>query len=247
MNRTLEEHLRCFVGLLQDDWDVHLANAEFAVDSTVNSSTKIAPFEADLGYIPLNPLYLTAEQLDNIPKSRRGAEFHEHHAAILLRCREALGQTQERMRNAYDRNRVEQEFEVSDRVYLSTRNLDRKHIGLPNSSKFGPKWMGPYSIVRKVHNHAYELNIQSGNKLHPRTKSLIPTKRRNFSGWKGWSTRSNLVGKRRHKRHTQFLVEWVGEEKPTCVKVEDLGQVPNFIAKFEEIRRSKRHRRTRKQ
>ncbi|OWZ07833.1 hypothetical protein PHMEG_00019719 [Phytophthora megakarya] len=163
MNRTLEEYLRCFVGPLQDDWDVHLANAEFAVNSTVNSSTKLALFEADPGYIPLNPLYLTAERLDNIPKSRRGAEVYEHYATIRLRCREALAQAQERMRNVYDRNRAEQEFEVGDRMYLSTRNLDRKHTSLPNLSKVGPKWMGLYSIVLKMHNHAYELSIQSGN------------------------------------------------------------------------------------
>ncbi|OWZ13892.1 Gag-pol [Phytophthora megakarya] len=56
MNRTLEEYLRCFVGPLQDAWDVHLANAEFAVNSTVNPSTKLASFEADLGYTPLNSL-----------------------------------------------------------------------------------------------------------------------------------------------------------------------------------------------
>ncbi|GMF35630.1 unnamed protein product [Phytophthora fragariaefolia] len=39
MNRTLEEYLRCFVSPLQDDWDIHLANAEFAVNSTVHPST----------------------------------------------------------------------------------------------------------------------------------------------------------------------------------------------------------------
>ncbi|KAG3083415.1 hypothetical protein PI125_g19753 [Phytophthora idaei] len=78
MNRTLEEYLRCFVGPLQDDWNVHLANAGFAVNSTVNSSTKLAPFEADLGYIPLNLLQLAAEQLKHVPKRRRGTEFHEH-------------------------------------------------------------------------------------------------------------------------------------------------------------------------
>ncbi|GMF39863.1 unnamed protein product [Phytophthora fragariaefolia] len=44
MNRTLEEYLRCFVGPLQDDWDIHLANAEFAINSTVNASTKLVPF-----------------------------------------------------------------------------------------------------------------------------------------------------------------------------------------------------------
>ncbi|KAG3103722.1 hypothetical protein PI124_g14006 [Phytophthora idaei] len=71
------------------------------------------------------------------------------------------------MRDIYDRNRAEQQFDVGDRVYLSTQHLDPKHTGLPNSTKFGPKWIGPYTVVRKVHNHAYELNIQADNKLHP--------------------------------------------------------------------------------
>ncbi|POM71890.1 Hypothetical protein PHPALM_11485 [Phytophthora palmivora] len=142
----------------------------------INSSTKLAPFEADLGYISLNPLQLAAEQCQNVPKSRRGAEFQERQNAILFRCREALAQAQERMRDIYDRNREEQVFNVGDQVYLSTRNLDPKYTGLPNSSKFGPKWIGPYTVVRKVHNHAYELNIQAGNKLHPvfNTGSLKP-------------------------------------------------------------------------
>jgi hypothetical protein len=96
MNRTLEKYLSCFVGPLQYDLDVHLANAEFFINSTVNSSTKLAPFEADLGYIPLNPLQLTAEQLTCVPKSHHGAEFHERQAAFLLRCREALAEAQEK-------------------------------------------------------------------------------------------------------------------------------------------------------
>ncbi|OWZ17101.1 LOW QUALITY PROTEIN: Pol Polyprotein [Phytophthora megakarya] len=176
MNRMLEEYLRCFVGPLQDDWDDHLANAEFAVNSTVNSSMKIAPFEADLGYIPLNPLQLAAEQLSKIPASRQVVEFHERQASILLRCREALARAQDRMKDGYDHNRKQQEFRVGDQVYLSTQNLESKHTGLPALSKFGPKWIDPYSIVRNIHNHAYELNIQSGNKLHPvfNTGSLKP-------------------------------------------------------------------------
>ncbi|KAG4058525.1 hypothetical protein PC123_g6507 [Phytophthora cactorum] len=163
MNRTLEEYLRCFVGIMQDDWDVHLTNAEFAVSSVVNSSTKLAPFEADLGYIPRNPLQLAADQLSKVPRSRQAVEFHERQAMILLRCREALAQAHERMKDMYDRNRAEKIFEVGDRVYLSTQNLDPKHTGLPASTKFGPKWIGPYTVVRKVHNHAYELNIHTGS------------------------------------------------------------------------------------
>ncbi|KAG2770877.1 hypothetical protein PC129_g15101 [Phytophthora cactorum] len=38
----------------------------------------------------------------------------------------------------------------------------------------------------------------------------------------------SLLGKRRRKRRTQFLVEWVGEEKPTWEPIENLGQVPEL-------------------
>ncbi|POM66893.1 Retrotransposable element [Phytophthora palmivora] len=250
MNPTLEEYLRNYVGPLQDDWDLHLPNAEFAINSTVNSSTKLAPFETDLGYIPLNPLQLAAEQCQNVLKSRRGAEFQERQNAILFRCREALAQAQERMRNIYDRNREEQVFNVGDQY----EEPCPKHTGLPNSSKFGPKWFGPYTVVRKVHNHVYELNIQAGNKLHPvfNTGSLKPYKESTrlskpsevilADGSVGHVVKS-IKGKRRRKRRTEFLVEWVAEEQSTWEPVDNLSQVPDLIAKFEEGRRKKRRRR----
>ncbi|GMF19777.1 unnamed protein product [Phytophthora fragariaefolia] len=129
-NRTLEEYLRCFVSPRQDDWDVHLANAEFAINSAVNSSIKMSPFEADIGYVPRNPL-----------------------AAVAAAKRLGL--------------RGEQVFNVGDQVYLSTKHLDTAHTGFPNSLKLCPKWIGPYSVVRTVHNHAYEINLPPGLKLHP--------------------------------------------------------------------------------
>ncbi|KAG3009959.1 hypothetical protein PC121_g10351 [Phytophthora cactorum] len=255
MNQTLKEYLRCFVGPMQDDWDVPLANAKFAVNSTVNSSTKLAPFEVDLGYIPRNPLQLAADQLSKVPRSRQAVEFHERQATILLRCREALAQAQERIKDVYDRNRAEQIFEVGDRVYLSTQNLDPKHTGLPASTKFGPKWIGPYTVVRKVHNNAYKINIQTGNKLHPvfntgLLKPYMEPKRLSkpsdviIADGRIRHLVKRLLGKRRRKRRTQFLVEWVGEEKPTWEPIENLGQVPDLIANFEEERRTKRRRKT---
>ncbi|ETM55609.1 hypothetical protein L914_01193 [Phytophthora nicotianae] len=111
----------------------------------------------------------------------------------------------------------------------------------------GPKWIGPYSVVRKIHNRAYELNTQAGNKLHPvfNTGSLKPhneptrLSRPNevvlADGSIGQIVK-RLVKKRTHKRRTQFLVEWVGEEKQTWEPVENLSQVPDLIAEFETAR-----------
>ncbi|GMF46933.1 unnamed protein product [Phytophthora fragariaefolia] len=41
-----------------------------------------------------------------------------------------------------------------DRAYLSTQNLDPKYSGLPKSTMFWTKRIGPYTVVRKIHNHA---------------------------------------------------------------------------------------------
>ncbi|GMF18349.1 unnamed protein product [Phytophthora fragariaefolia] len=191
MNRTLEEYLRFFVGPLQDGRDIHMANAEFVINSTVNSSTKLPPFEADLGYVPLSPLQLAAEQLVHAPKGRPGAAFHDRQASILMRCREALAEAQERMRDVYDRNREVQVFDVGEQVYLSTKHLDPKHLdpkhsGKPNSAKFGPRWIGSYMVLRKIHNHTYELNNQAGNKLHPVFNRITETVQGDYATFLPW-------------------------------------------------------------
>ncbi|KAG3005097.1 hypothetical protein PC128_g20278 [Phytophthora cactorum] len=170
----------------------------------------------------------------------------------------ALAQAQERIRDVYDPNRVKQQFDVGDRVYLSTQHLDPTHTGLPNSTKFGLKWIGPYTVVRKVHNHAYELNIHAGNKLDPvfNTGSLKhykdPARLSRphdviLADGSVDQLVQRLVSKQKHKRRTQYFVEWVGEEKPTWVPVKALGQVPDLISSFEEQRRTKRRRKARPQ
>ncbi|POM71935.1 Hypothetical protein PHPALM_11440 [Phytophthora palmivora] len=131
------------------------------------------------------------------------------------------------MRDIYDRNREEQVFNVGDQI-------------------------GPYTVVRKAHNHAYELNIQAGNKLHPVFNPLKPYKEstrlskpsevRLADGSVGHVIKS-IKGNRRRKRRTEFLVEWVGEEQSTWEPVNNLSQVPDLLAKFEEGRRKKRRRR----
>ncbi|GMF15818.1 unnamed protein product [Phytophthora lilii] len=144
MNRTLEEYLRCFVSARQDDWDAHLANA--SLQSTPHTSTS-------------NRRGMRRGQAE-------GIKFTNHQAVILLLCQEALEDAQVRMADVYDRGRGEQEFKVGDRVYLSTKHLDTAHSGFPNSRKLGPKWIGPYSVVRTVHKHAYEINLPPRLKLH---------------------------------------------------------------------------------
>ena len=56
MNRVLEETLRHFIGEDQDDWDVLLPCAEFAVNNSYQASIGTTPFYLTYGYYPSVPL-----------------------------------------------------------------------------------------------------------------------------------------------------------------------------------------------
>ncbi|GMF23306.1 unnamed protein product [Phytophthora lilii] len=161
-NRTLEEYLRCFVSPHQDNWDVHLANAEFAINSAVYSSIKMSPFEADLGYVPANPLsVVAAARRRGLQGGRRhGVKFTEHQAAVLHQCQDALEDAQAHMADVYDKGRKEQVFKVG--AALQTRCVEQPQLNEEQHSKqltyvsdliFGkrhvpPKVVHAYIVVR---------------------------------------------------------------------------------------------------
>ncbi|XP_028556426.1 uncharacterized protein LOC114581138 [Dendrobium catenatum] len=65
VNRSLGNLLRCFVGKNIRQWDLILAQIEFAFNRSVNQATKCSPFEVAYGYNPITPLDL----IPNTPPS----------------------------------------------------------------------------------------------------------------------------------------------------------------------------------
>ena len=56
MNRMVENYLRCYCSLRQDDWDLLLPAAEFAYNSSESRDLSASPFEIDLGWKPKSPI-----------------------------------------------------------------------------------------------------------------------------------------------------------------------------------------------
>ena len=54
-NRTLEQILRNYISYCQDDWDQHLATAEFAYNNAQQSSTGHSPFFLNHGHHSIVP------------------------------------------------------------------------------------------------------------------------------------------------------------------------------------------------
>jgi hypothetical protein len=51
-NRSIAQILRAFVASNQKDWVKFLALVEFAINSTINRATGMAPFEINYGFLP---------------------------------------------------------------------------------------------------------------------------------------------------------------------------------------------------
>ncbi|ETP45332.1 hypothetical protein F442_08247 [Phytophthora nicotianae P10297] len=138
-----------------------------------------------------------------------------------------------------------------------TKNLDTVHTRFPNSRKLRPKWIGPYSVVRKVHRHAYEINLPPGLKLHPvfNTGSLKPYESPTrlsrphevilHDGQVGQIVEA-VVNKGQRKVSVQYLIQWVGEKKATWEPLENLHQVTGLIQAYEN-KTPKRSRKRRRQ
>jgi hypothetical protein len=76
----------------------------------------------------------------------------------------AIRLANERYANNADLKRVDVQFQVGDRVYLSTKHLTLH--GQP-SAKFRPRFVGLFTVNRRVSSVAYGLDLPKSMRMHP--------------------------------------------------------------------------------
>ena len=65
-----------------------------------------------------------------------------------------------------DRGRVERQFEVGDLVYLRLQPYRQSSLKQKGAEKLKPPFYGPYMVIRRIGQVAYELELPQGNKIH---------------------------------------------------------------------------------
>ena len=78
MNISLGNLLRCLVREKPDNWDLVLAQAEFAYNNSVNRSTKRTPFEIVTGFNPKGTI-----ELRDLPTETRRSVEADHFAKYM--------------------------------------------------------------------------------------------------------------------------------------------------------------------
>ncbi|POM78480.1 Retrovirus Polyprotein [Phytophthora palmivora] len=243
VNAVLEGYLRHYVSGFQNDWDHHLALAEFAYNRQYQSTIQMSPFKADLGYNPKLPadLHLSSTKTP-------ATAFILQQQTILreLQAKARLGA--EKMKLLYDKGRRDQQFNIGEMVLISTQNLTPANVGAVRR-KFAARWIGPYEVVKVLHDGAaYELNLPKELGMHPVFHTMVLKKfRKDTTSFRRETTLPPVRLKDGTEGHLietildykitdkgeQYKCKWVGRSNDiTWEPTENLLSVPGLIREY---------------
>jgi len=119
--------------------------AEFTYNAAKHKAIGMAPFEADIGYIPRLPLDLLAPDPRRVD-SEEGVAYAEKLSKTLRMLRERMEETQVTMTAESNEKRQPHPFRVRDEVFLDTRLLPVGYAnvtGTANDSNNSRKFQHP--------------------------------------------------------------------------------------------------------
>ena len=157
-HRTLEQILRCYIQSDEQQWENLLPAAELAYNCTVHNSTGLTPFEVMIGENPLRAVDLELQQLPPTTTPPMTRVFQQ----MVDKAAKHIAAAQAKQKHYADKNRREEEFEVGEKVWLSTRNMAPR-----GSAKLQPKYVGPFEILKRIGKVAYELKLPPSMQQHP--------------------------------------------------------------------------------
>ncbi|KAJ3685492.1 hypothetical protein LUZ61_014656 [Rhynchospora tenuis] len=163
VNQCLENYLRGMAFDQQKQWHKWLPMAEWWYNTNFHTAIKTTPFQALYGYPP-NQLPMGAQPRSQVESVNQ--ELRDRQKALLV-LKQHLQKAQERMKQFADKGRTERKFNAGDWVYLKLQPYRQVTLSGLQNQKLSPKFYGPYEIIKKIGEVAYQLNLPSGSTVHP--------------------------------------------------------------------------------
>ena len=247
MNRTLEEMLRIHATYKQDTWDEYLPAAEFAYNNSKQASTGFTPFELDTGRHPNTPTSWAATTV----KVAATADFMDHWNFMIQQAKDNLFEAQQRQRKYADQKHRYVEFEIGDQVLLSSKNILSPVDKLRPTLKLAPKFLGPFTIIDKISETAYKLDLPHTMKIHlvfhvSLLKKYINNGEQSappppviIDNEEEYEV-EHVLDKRTIRNKVQYLIKWKGYplHESTWEPLENLENATASVAQFESTRMS---------
>lgn len=159
-NQTLETYIRAYCSYQQDDWVDYLPLAEFVFNNSMNTSIKMTPFFANLGFHPTFEPKIA--DISTVPAADELAKRLDH---IHAELRAELAYAQEQQAKYFNKRVLPSPTYKPDQLVW----LLRRHIRTDRpSDKLDHRRLGPFPIIRDVGKGAYLLKLPSNfSRLHP--------------------------------------------------------------------------------
>ena len=152
VNQELEQFLCLFINQRQDHWDDLLLIAEFQYNNHIHSATQNIPFLLDTGRIPCMG-FKPDQGRSNLESVNKFKEWME---SALKEAKAALTKSKDDMTKYYNQRRTPApDYQPRDKVYLDASDIQMTRP----SKKLSHQRLGPFPIVRKVRNSAYQLQL----------------------------------------------------------------------------------------
>lgn len=160
-NQTLEQYLRCYCCLEQDDWTVWLPVAEFAYNDSLHATIGTTPFGAYHGADPRAPDW------PGMPLGKGESPLAAGMAAKMLalqsECRRKIQAANAYQKQYADKKRKHIDLRVGDKVLISNRHMRSTRP----KKKFDWKYIGPGTIMARIGPNAYRVDAPELKGIHP--------------------------------------------------------------------------------
>ncbi|CAI4062432.1 gag-pol fusion protein SKDI_07G3580 [Saccharomyces kudriavzevii IFO 1802] len=158
--QTLNRLLRAYASTNTRNWHTYLPQIEFVYNSTPTRTLGKSPFEIDLGYTPNAPTIKTDCEIN--ARSFTAVELARHLKAITIQTKERLESAQIEMETNNNQRRKTLLLNIGDHVLVHRDAYFKKGAYM----KVQPIYVGPFRVVKKINDNAYELDLDSHKRKH---------------------------------------------------------------------------------
>jgi hypothetical protein len=242
-NQWLEQYLRFWCDERQDDWHKWLPMAEFAHNSWPSATTKQAPYEVIMGYLPQVEWKTKPSPVPNV--SARLADLEKIRDNTLRQ----IVKVQKVMKIGHQGNKRFKPYNEGDLVWVEGTNLKTIYP----TAKLGPKRHGPFKVLKQLSEAVYQVEIPRQWKIHNvfHANLIRPYKETELHGPNFTRPPPDLVDgeeeyevekiidkkKKGRGRKTYYLVKWKGysASENSWEPAENL-RADELVAEFEKQR-----------